>query len=148
MIFSRDMAAISDQPTIKALRLVSYTLGTLAIVYACAYAGPTWFVRLKRTPEQLAQQVSVVQYLETFGPIWTILFALAGISVLACAYLGRTLIIGHSVAAGVWVSYGIAVLGGAVLSEPPTPVLSGLAAIFGAITHIGMARAWAGEGIR
>lgn len=148
MIFSREMAAVSDQPTIKALRLISYTLGSMAVVYAGAYAGPAWFVRSERTPEDLAQQVSIVQYLETFGPVWTILFTIAGLSVLVCAYLGRNLIIAHSLAAGVWVSYGIAVLGGAILSEPPTPVLSGLAAVFGAITHIGMARAWAGEGIR
>lgn len=148
MIFSREMAAVSDQPTIKALRLISYTLGCMAIVYAVAYSGPSWFVRLERTPEQLAKQVSVVQYLETFGPIWTILFTVAGIAVLSGSYLGRNLILCHGIAAGVWVSYGIAVLAGAILSEPPTPVLSGLAAVFGAVTHIGMARAWAGEGIR
>lgn len=148
MIFSREMAAISDQPTARALRFLSYTMGFTSLVYAAAYAGPSWFVRGDRSPETIAQQVSIVQYLETFGPIWSILYTLAGVTVLVATYLGKNLILSHGIAAGVWVCYGIAILAGAILSEPPTPVLSGLAAMFVSLLHVGMARAWAGEGIR
>lgn len=148
MMTSREMSDMADQPTIKALRLISYNVGLLAVVYAISYSGPSWFVRTEKSPEVLAQQVSLVQYLETFGPIWSILFALAGLGVILSTAVGQNLILSHGIAAGVWVSYGVAIVLGAFLSEPPSPVLSGLAALFGAVTHIGMARAWSGEGLR
>ena len=57
-------------------------------------------------------------------------------------------IVAHGIAAGVWVIYGLSIIFSALLSEPPSPVLTGSAAILGAVTHIGMARAWAGEGVK
>lgn len=148
MIQSREMSAMADQPTVRALRLISYNLGAMALLYGVFYAGPSVLVRYVRTPEEMEQQVSVVQYLESFGPVWTILFTLAGLVVVAATFTGRNLVLAHGIAAGVWVSYGTAIVIGALSSVPPTPVLSGLAAVFGAVTHVGMARAWAGEGIR
>lgn len=142
------LAHQQGEPTVGALKLISYNLGTMAVLYAIFYIGPTEWVRLPRTPQQLESQVSVVQHVENLGPVWPFLFMLAGCLVLGCTLLGRGVIIGHGIAAGVWVTYGLAIMLGAILSEPPTPVLSGVAAIFGAITHIGMARAWAGEGVK
>ena len=142
------LAHAQGEPTVGALKLISYNLGTMAVLYAIFYIGPTEWVRMPRTPEQLESQVSVVQHVENLGPIWPFLFALAGGLVMGTTYVGRGVIIGHGIAAGVWVFFGLAIMLGSLLSVPPTPVLSGAAAIFGAITHVGMARAWAGEGVK
>ena len=138
----------ATEPTIKALRVVSVNLSLMAISYAIFYFGPSEWVRIPRDPEDLENQVSIVQKVEGFGPVWPFLFMLGGVLVLCSTLLGRGVIVAHGVAAGVWVTYGLAILLGALLSLPPTPILSGGGAIFAAITHIGMARAWAGEGIK
>ncbi|QRE00932.1 hypothetical protein [Nocardia phage NC1] len=142
------LAHRQGDPTIGALKLISFNLGLSAVAYAAFYLGPDSYTRLMRTPEQALAQVSIVQYVEGLGPVWPFLFALAGGLVLGTTYVGRGVIIGHGIAAGVWVFFGLAIMLGSLLSVPPTPVLSGAAAIFGAITHVGMARAWAGEGVK
>jgi hypothetical protein len=134
-----------DGPTIRAMRLISYNLGFMALAYCVLYLGPSSWVRAR---SDLRNQVSIVQHIDGLGPIWPGLFLLTAVLVLVCTFLGRLVIVAHGVAAGVWVMYGLAILLGAFLSVPPSPVLSGSAALFGAVTHVGMARAWAGEGVR
>ena len=134
-----------DNHTIRAMRLISYNLGLMALMYSVLYFGPESWVRFRT---DLTKQVSIVQHIDGLGPIWPFLFLLTACLVLACTFFGREVIVAHGVAAGVWVMYGLAILLGAFLSNPPAPVLSGFAALFGAVTHVGMARAWAGEGVR
>lgn len=137
-----------SEPTVAALRLISLNLGLMAVTYAAFYLGPERWVRIPRNKLDMEKQVSIVQHVEQIGPIWPFLFMMAGSLVIGCTLLGRGVIISHGIAAGVWVTFGLAVVLGAVLSVPPSPVLSGMAAIFGAVTHVGMARAWAGEGVK
>lgn len=145
---SKHIQEIEEEPTVKALRFVSLNLGLTALAYSLLYVGPEVWVRTQRSQKAATEQTSIVQNIESIGPVWPFLFFLAGCLVVGSTVLGRGVIVSHGVAAGVWVTYGSAILLGALLSQPPSPIVSGFAAIFGAITHIGMARAWAGEGVR
>lgn len=139
---------ISHDPTVKALRLLSIVLGMMAVAYGAVYFGPENLVRSPQNPEFFERQISIVRHVEAIGPIWPFAFMFAGVLILATVVLGRGLILAHGIALGVWVAYGLAILLGGILSEPPSPVLVGVAAIFIGLTHLGMTRAWAGEGVR
>lgn len=144
----KNVREVVSNPTVKALRLISLNLGLTALVYSILYLGPEELVRTKRTAEQADAQTSIVQNIEAIGPVWPFVFALAAGLLLWTTWRGRGLITAHGIAAGVWVLYGLSIVFSALLSEPPSPVLTGTAAILGAVTHIGMARAWAGEGVK
>lgn len=148
MTNGKNLREVAGEPVVKALRFISLNLGLTALVYSILYLGPAELVRTERTPEQAALQISIVQNLDAVGPVWPFVFMLAGIGIFASVWLGRGLIVAHGIAAGVWIIYGLSIIFSALLSEPPSPVLTGSAAILGAVTHIGMARAWAGEGVK
>lgn len=146
---SKHIQDIEEEPTVKALRFISLNLGAMAVAYAIFYLGPSSWVRVPRNQKAMSEQISLVQNIDRFGPVWTFLFALIGILIILTIVRGRWVIYSHGIAAGAWVFYGAAILFGAVLSEPPpTTILPGAAAIFSSITHAGMARAWAGEGVK
>lgn len=137
-----------EEPTVKALRLISVNLGLMALAYAIFYFGPSSFVRAPRPEGYMEKQISIVQNIEQFGPVWPFVFAFTGVLIVGSTILGRGVIASHGLAAGLWFTYGAAILFSSLASQPPSPILSGAAALFGAVTHIGMARAWAGEGVR
>lgn len=136
-----------SDPTAKGLGWVTLTLGSAALYYAICYSGPESWVR-SSTSQQLAQQSSVVRFVESLGPIWPFLFGASGICLVLSALVLRRVILACSFAVSVWVFYGAAILIGAVLTEPPAPIVSGGAAIFVSLAHVGLSRAWAGEGVR
>lgn len=146
---------IRSDPTVRALSLVSVSLGLMALCYTLFYLGPPFLVRYSPPPDKEPTRNgkggpanTLVMWIEHLGPVWPVLFGIAAFSVLISTLLFRGLIVGHGIAAGVWVIYGSAIIYGAVMADPPSPILAGVAALFGAVFHVGMARAWAGEGVR
>lgn len=145
---SKNIHDIEEEPTVKALTFISLNLAVMAMAYAVFYLGPSSWVRVPRNQKTMSEQISLVQNIDRFGPVWPFLFALIGVLIVLTTLRRRWVIYSHGIAAGVWVFYGTAILFGAILSEPPSTILPGAAAIFGSITHGGMARAWAGEGVK
>lgn len=133
--------------TIKGMGWMTLAMGSAALFYAVCYLGPQSLVR-NSTMQQINQQSSVVRFVESLGPIWPFLFGVSGVSLILSALVLRRVIVACSLAVSVWVFYGAAILIGAVATEPPAPILSGGAAIFISLTHVGLSRAWAGEGVR
>lgn len=128
------------------LRIISVTLGLCALYFAGIYLGPTGLAVNAR----MTGQPTVVQTINSFGPIWPILFAIAGGGVLGSLTSGcrLVLVLAHGVAAAVWVFFGLTSLTGALLSQPPIPVLTGGLAISAAVIHYGAARCWSDWGIK
>lgn len=126
------------------VRIISRALGLCAWFFAAMYLGPAELANHTRSGEQ----DSVVQALDSLGPVWPVLFVFAGAGVLFSARRRRWAVPAHGIAAGVWVFYGLATLLGAILSEPPVPVLTGGLAISAAVIHYGAARCWADWGIK
>ncbi|WNY15158.1 membrane protein [Rhodococcus phage MacGully] len=139
---------ITHDPTVRALRTLSILLGFMALAYGAVYLGPDYLIRSPQNAEFYEQQISIVRHVEAIGPIWPFAFIFAGVMILVTVYLGRGLILAHGFALGVWTTYGLAIFLGGLLSEPPSPVLVGVAAIFIGAIHAVMTRAWAGEGVR
>lgn len=148
MTEGKHIEEIKDEPTVKALRLISLNLGLTAVAYALFYLGPESLVRTQKSERAMAEQVSIVQNIENFGPFWPAVFILAGIGIIWTTLRGRGVIVSHGIAVFAWVVYGVAIIFGGILSQPPSPILTGIAALFGAVTHAGMALAWAGEGVK
>lgn len=123
---------------------VSLTLALIAFLTGASYAGPSFWVR-RPLPEG---QLSVVVTIESWGPVWPILFvataAVLAASALSTRYVGYT----HAVAAGVWAFYGSAVLLSAAYAEPPGPILTGGIAVGASLVHLAMIRTWADLGVK
>lgn len=132
--------------TMNALRFISYVLAFAGLVYAILYLGPEGWVR--RPGSNLDTQVSIVRHVENLGPIWPGAFMMVFLVGMGTTYFGKGLLASHALGAGVWMTYSLAILLGAFLSEPPAPVINGLTTLLGAMIHLGMARAWVGEGVR
>lgn len=105
-------------------------------------------------PEELIRrplqpgQVSAVVWIESFGPVWTILFVACGLWMLTTVLRRRGFVRAHIAAAGVWAFYSGCILYSALLTEPPVPVIAGTVAAFVALLNIAIARGDAERGYR
>ncbi|KXF56132.1 hypothetical protein AXA44_02540 [Rhodococcus sp. SC4] len=125
-------------------RLTAAVCGAMQISVGLLYLGPSQFVRRPLPPDQ----INLVQYIESAGPYWVIGFVLSGVVLLAASVRRRGFVIGHAVAVFIWAFYGSAVLIGAVMSEPPTPILTGSISVWLALMHAALAYGCAERGYR
>lgn len=125
-------------------RLVAGVTGTMNIAVGALYLGPSQLVRRPLPPDQ----ISLVVYVESFGPWWVLMFVVSGALLLATTRRKRGFLVAHSASVFVWAFYGLAILLGALFSEPPTPVLAGAIATFMALLHFALAFACAERGHR
>lgn len=125
-------------------RLTAGACGMMQIAVGFLYLGPSQWVRRPLPPEQ----VSLVVYIEQAGPWWVLLFALSGLALLVSAFRARGFVLAHATGVFVWLFYGLAIMLGAIFSEPPTPVLAGTIAVFTAFVHAGLAYGSAERGYR
>ena len=125
-------------------RLVAGVTGTMNIAVGALYLGPSQLVRRPLPPDQ----ISLVVYVESFGPWWVLMFALSGLWLLVATWRRRGFLFAHSLSVMVWGFYGAAILLGAMFSEPPTPILAGAIAAFMAILHSALAFSCAERGYR
>ncbi|UOK18019.1 membrane protein [Gordonia phage Hibiscus] len=125
-------------------RLVAGVTGTMNIVVGCLYLGPSQLVRRPLPPDQ----ISLVVYVESFGPWWVLMFVLSGIWLLVTSIRKRGFLLAHSGSVFIWGFYGLAILLGAMFSEPPTPILAGAIATFMALLHSALAFSCAERGYR
>lgn len=131
--------------TVEALRNLSLWLALFAAVFGGLYAFAPEFLVRKPLP---SGQSSVVVFVDSIGPVWPALFFFAAIMVGLSALYRRGVLLAHCIASGVWIFYGACIVVGAILSLPPTPITSGVAALFGAGTHWFAVKIWAAEGIK
>lgn len=126
-------------------RLMAATSGTVQIGVGVLYLAPETLVRRPLEPGQ----VSAVVYIESFGPIWTIGFALTGLLLLTAAFRKKGFVPGHIMSASWWGFYSGSILLSAVLTEPPAPVVAGaIAAGLGCALQLAIARSDAERGHR
>ncbi|MFD6518100.1 hypothetical protein [Rhodococcus sp. NPDC060176] len=118
-------------------RIVSLIMGLMAIVVGATYWGPTEWVRRPLPPNQ----TSIVVMVESIGPVWPVIFTVTGAALVVASLLGRYVVAAHVLGIFGWMFYGAAIIVGAVLSEPPAPIVTGLIAIGVAGIHFGMTRA-------
>ncbi|AON97480.1 hypothetical protein SEA_CHEWYVIII_58 [Rhodococcus phage ChewyVIII] len=131
--------------TLKALRNLSIGLAVFALVTGCLYSfAPEYLVR-RPLPDG---QSSVVQFVESIGPVWPFLFWSIAILVALAAIYRRGVLLAHCIAVFAWAFYGGCIVAGAILSQPPTPIVTGVMALSGASLHWLVAKVWAAEGIR
>lgn len=119
------------------VRLVSLIMGAMSLMIGVAYWGPSEWVRRPLPPNQ----TSIVVFVEHIGPVWPLTFGGTGLVLIATALLSRWLVAGHVVGIFTWMFYGAAIIMGAILSEPPAPIVTGLMAGGVAAVHFGMMRA-------
>lgn len=125
-------------------RLVAGITGTMNIAVGALYLGPSQLVRRPLPPDQ----ISLVVYVEGSGPWWVLMFIASGLALLLASRRKRGFVVAHGVSVFVWSFYGLAILLGALLSEPPTPVLAGTIAAFMALLHFALSFASAERGYR
>lgn len=119
------------------LQLTSIITGVMAVILGTVYFGPEEFIR-RSSP---AGQTSIVVYVESLGPVWPALFLIMGVGLILSITARRGVIVAHVVAVFGWMFYGSALLIGAILSEPPTPIVTGVVAIGVAGIHFGLIQA-------
>lgn len=126
------------------IRIVSLTLGFLALVLCLAFSGPDRWADLARP----GPQDSLVSAIGSLDWLWPAAFLAAGLALIGTVVARRGMIVANGLAAGVWLAHGAAQTLWAMFVEPPAPVVGGLVAIAAALVHFGMARAWADQGVR
>lgn len=124
---------------------VSLILSLIALLTGVVYLGPSFWVERGRVD---GEQLPIVQIINSWGPVWPVLFIAAALVVALSAWTRRYVGYTHALVAGVWGFYGTAVLMSAVYAEPPLPVLSGGIAAGAALLHLAMIRAWADLGVK
>ncbi|KIQ15342.1 hypothetical protein [Rhodococcus sp. MEB064] len=93
--------------------------------------GTVGILYLPSLPESLIRrplmpgQVSAVVYIESIGPLWSVVFALSTAMLIASAVRGHGFIAAHIGSAGLWALYGSCILYSAFVTEPPVPVVAG-----------------------
>ena len=128
----------------RGLRTVSYAMAGAALTLAVLYLGPAVLVH----HDGIGPQVTLVQIIDDIAPVFPILFAVAGVLVLVSTARRSGVVVAHAVAAGAWMFYGLLLLLGSLFLDPPAPILTGTIAIWAAVIHWGMSRAWAEQRVR
>lgn len=129
---------------VTGIRIVSLTLGFLALVLCLVYSGPAEWADLVRP----GPQDPLVSAINSLDWLWPSAFLAAGVALIGTVLARHGMIVSHGLAAGVWLAYGLAQTLWALLVEPPAPILGGIISIAAAVVHFGMARAWADQGVR
>lgn len=101
---------------------------------------------LPQLPETLIRrpllpgQVSAVVYIESIGPLWSLMFFATAAMLLVASVRGKGFIRGHLSVSAVNVLYGTCILASALLTEPPVPVVAGtIATGFGGLMNLTIA---------
>ena len=128
----------------RGLRTVSYAMAGAALTLAVLYLGPAVLVRR----DGIGPQVTLVQIIDDIAPVFPLSFAVAGVLVLVSTARRSGVVVAHAIAATAWMFYGLLLLLGSPFLEPPAPILTGTIAIWAAVMHWGMSRAWAEQGVR
>ncbi len=119
------------------VRIVSLIMGLISIAVGVLYLGPSQWVRRPLPPGQ----ETLVVIIESFGPVWPVVFMVTGALLATAAVWGRWAVGAHIVGIFGWMFYGVSIISGSVLSEPPAPIAFGVVAIGIAGIHFGMTRA-------
>lgn len=127
-------------------RLTAATAGITQATVAVLYL-PQLPETLIRRP-LLPGQVSAVVYIESLGPIWSMLFAVSAAALIVAAVRGHGFIWSHVASAGLWVLYGSSIIYSAVLTEPPVPVVAGTIATSFGLMNLAIAIGCRDRGLR
>lgn len=119
------------------IQITSIITGVMAVILGAVYFMPE---ELLRRPLPLGQ-TSIVVYIDQLGPVWPVLFLSMGIGLILAVTSRRGVVPAHILALFGWMFYGSAILVGAALSEPPTPVVTGAISIGVAGIHFGLMQA-------
>ena len=130
--------SLPDALRFTGLQVTSIITGVMAVVLGCVYFAPEEFIRRTTPPRG---QVSIVVYVYQLGPFWPVLFITMGVALILAVTSRRGIIASHVLAVFGWMFYGSALLIGAALSEPPTPIVTGVLAIGVAGIHFGLLQA-------
>ena len=136
--------SLPDAMKFTGLQVTSILTGVMAVVMGAVYFAPEEFIR-RRLP---SGQTSVVVYVDSLGPVWPVLFLVMGISLILAVTARAYVVAAHVLAVFGWSFYGAALLVGAVMSEPPSPIVTGAIAMGVAGIHFGLIHAHqdAGDG--
>lgn len=129
--------SLPDALRYTSLQLTSLITGVMAIVMGLVYFGPDSLIR-QPLP---SGQVSVVVAVESFAPVWPLLFTVMGMALIGAVTSRRFVLGAHVVAIFGWSFYGASILIGALLSEPPTPIDESTMSLFVAAVHFGLIQA-------
>lgn len=119
------------------LQVTSIITGVMAVILGAVYFAPEEFLRRPSPPGQ----TSIVVYIDGLGPVWPLLFLSMGMGLILAVTSRRYVVPAHILALFGWMLYGSAILVGAALSEPPTPVVTGAISIGVAGIHWGLMQA-------
>lgn len=125
-------------------RLQAAVMGIGMLTVGSIYGGPEELVRRPLAPGQ----VSAVVWIESFGPVWVLTFALSGLWLIASAVRSKGFVRAHIAATGVWAFYSGCILISAFLTEPPVPVVAVAVAGVVSLMNIAIARGDAERGCR
>lgn len=129
--------SLPDAVRFTGLQVTSIITGVMAVILGTVYFGPEEFIRLSSP----AGQTSIVVYVESLGPIWPALFLAMGVGLILSVTARRGVIVAHVLAVFGWMFYGSALLIEAILSEPPTPIVTGVVALGVVGIHFGLIHA-------
>ena len=118
-------------------RLTAATSGIMQATLGVLYL-PALPESLIRRP-LLPGQVSAVVYLESAGPLWSVLFGATAVALVVAAIRGKGFILAHLASAGLWALYGSSIVYSALLTEPPVPVIAGTIASGVGLIHLAIA---------
>lgn len=135
---------MTGRPRQIGARLMAAVMGIGQVTVGGIYGGPEELVRRPLQPGQM----SAVVWIESWGPVWILLFVIVGVILAAAAAMGRGFIRAHVTAAGVWGLYAGCILFSALLTEPPVPVVAGTVAGIVSLINIAIARTDAEMGCR
>lgn len=108
--------------------------------FSVAYKFPEQLVRKVARPGEI--RVSIVNYVESLGPVWAIAFSLAAIAMTYSLFTRRTLIVSHVMGGMVWASYATALWFGVFASEPSGSILLPGCAVALSVIHLSMVDAY------
>lgn len=102
--------------------LITVAVAAGHITLGVLYLVPAWVRRQDIPPSK----VSVVAFIDSFGPTWTALFWFSGLALAAAMVARRGLAVAHVAAAALWAGYTVALWVGAIASAGPylTPVVA------------------------
>jgi hypothetical protein len=126
----------------------SLVLAAISVWVGICYTSPGTFLARPAADPSLAGQSSVVVAIESWGPVWPVVFLLAGAALALAVWRRRFIGYALSLGAGAWGFYGSALVTSAVLYEPPRSVLTGGVAIGAAFLHLALIRVWTDQGVK
>lgn len=134
--------SLPDALRFTGLQITSLITGVMAVVLGVVYFMPEEFIHRPSPPGQN----SLAVYIDQRCPVWPLLFIALGISLILAITARRYVVLAHILALFGWMFYGSAILIGAVLSEPPTLVITGALAVGVAGIHFGLMQAHHDQG--